>query len=720
MRNVQEMELTVELFQSAFDFAAIGMAVVALDGRWLKVNQAFCEMTGYTGAELLSLHFQSITHPEDELVGKELIAQARAGELASFRLEKRYVHRQGHIIWVQVNVTALHDKQGQLQCFFTQVQDITGLKRMEQHYASLIEYNPAGICSFDRSGRINGINPAMEAITGFSKEELLGKLFQSLLTEEHSFCTEEQGSGGKMAGNCEIAILGKQGNRVELGLKEVPIIIDGRTEGSYLIARDITRDKLTEKALLTMQQQFQEVVCKQQGMTFKFVKRDGRFIHTLCGGELMHKLGQTAEKVVGKELKDIVPYEMALEKEKYYQRAWDGHEEVLYEGTLNGVTYLTSLRPILRGGSVVEVIASCIDITERKRAEDSLKETKELLESYVNNTSDAIIVNDVDGRVLQVNTAFENMYGWKQSDIAGALLPLYPEELRLEYTEMIDRVLANEAITDYDTLHIRSDGSAIPVSLTISPIKDAKGRMIAYAATSRDRTERKRAEELLRKSDKLAVAGQLAAGLAHEIRNPLTSLKGFLQLMKSLGNTKREYFDIMLSELDRINFIVSEFLVIAKPEVIKYESRDIPTIMHTVLKLIEPEAHLKNVSLKVAIEEPLPYVLCSEVQIKQVLINLLKNAMEAMPSGGEVTIEAIQGTSEVVLRVCDGGVGIPAERLKLLGEPFYTTKEKGTGLGLMMCFKIIEAHEGSIRIHSVPDEGTEVEIKLPFENKRGM
>ncbi|WP_282942006.1 PAS domain S-box protein [Paenibacillus sp. RC67] len=709
------------LFRIAFDYAATGMAINDLDGKWHKVNRALCGITGYSEQELLLTDFQSLTHPEDLEINLEYTKRLLSGEWDSFQIEKRFKHKTGNVIWILLDVSLVRSPEGEPMYTIAQIQDISSRKQLEQKYRSLIEYNPAGIFSLDLDGKIDGVNPAMEKIIGYDAHELLHTSFKSLIAEEEDHLLILQNVMENDQYNHEITLTHKLGYQVFLGAKDVPIIVDGKIVGFYIIARDITEHKKTKESLVLLQQDMQDVVRKQQGMTFKFKEVDGKFIHTLCDGELIYRLGYTPEQIVGSELSDVVPWEIAQNKEEYYKRAWLGEENVLYEGMLNEVPYLASLRPIKRDGQVVEVIASCIDITERKRTEEDLRATKEMLESLITNTSDAIDVIDLQGHVLQINNAFERIYGWSGEEIIGQQLPLLPDERKDELTEIMDQLLSGKEITDYETIRLHKDGTVLQVSLTISPIKDADGETIAIAGISRDITERKKTEELLRKSDRLAVVGQLAAGLAHEIRNPLTSLKGFLQLMYEKGPNQQRYYDIMCSELNRINFIVSEFLIIAKPQVIEFNLKSLKQIIQTVIQLIEPEATMNNVQISVQMSKKDPIMICcSEFQIKQVFINLLKNAIEAMPNGGEIQLDVHQDQQEVHIRIVDNGHGIPQERLAFLGEPFYTTKEKGTGLGLMMCYKIIETHQGKIQIESELNEGTEVNMTLPISLNRSI
>ncbi|WP_051251399.1 ATP-binding protein [Paenibacillus harenae] len=232
----------------------------------------------------------------------------------------------------------------------------------------------------------------------------------------------------------------------------------------------------------------------------------------------------------------------------------------------------------------------------------------------------------------------------------------------------------------------------------------------------RDISERKKNEELLINSEKLYVAGQLAAGIAHEIRNPLTSLKGFLQLIASGRTDNGHFYDIMKSELVRIESIVSELLMLSKPQVYDFSCRDVRQMMAETLTLLETQANLHNVIIDYRSDDQPLWVMGVENQLKQVFINVLKNAIEAMPDGGVVAVDMSLDESEAIgIRIQDEGSGISKEQLSTLGQPFYTTKDKGTGLGLMVTYKIIDNHQGRITVESEMGVGTIFRIRLPYK-----
>lgn len=354
--------------------------------------------------------------------------------------------------------------------------------------------------------------------------------------------------------------------------------------------------------------------------------------------------------------------------------------------------------------------------TELKDAAEELQSTKQYLESFVNHTTDAIHVADLTGKIIQVNKAFEVMYGWRTEEIIGQVLCHIPDNQKTAHEEQEANVLLGGSVTDFETQRYTKSGELIDLSITISSIHDELGAIVAIASISRNITSRKQTEEMIRRSEKLSVVGQIAAGVAHEVRNPLTTLRGFVQLQKQSGPLSPTHLDIMLQELDQINMIVSEFLVFAKPQANRFQPVNIQHTFRDVMLLLELEAKLSNVQLILKSENNIPQVIGEANQLKQVFVNVIKNGMESMPSGGMLTIKLNCNPPDrnLVLEFCDQGCGIAKEDLLRLGEPFFTKKPSGNGLGIMVSQQIIEAHKGTILFSSKLGEGTCVKISLPI------
>lgn len=335
---------------------------------------------------------------------------------------------------------------------------------------------------------------------------------------------------------------------------------------------------------------------------------------------------------------------------------------------------------------------------------------------------DAIMVFDLNQQIIQVNPAFEKIYGWTKEEAIGNQLPIVPNHRMEEAAERTSRILNGESIPSLHTQDQRKDGSLIDVEITLSPIMDEEKKVIAMSAISRDVTFRKETELRLRQSEKLSLAGEMAAGVTHEIRNPLTVISGFIQMMNEKEtNPFHAYTKIMQAELERINLIISEFLVLSKPQAVVFRKTLLDELIQDTVLLFETELHLRNIQIEQDWEEKNLSLYCEENQIKQVLLNVFKNAADAMPDGGKIgiTVKTFVHQHKACLSVTisDNGKGIPEEILQRIGEPFFTTKEKGTGLGMMITEKIIQGHGGFMTISSELNIGTSITVTLPIHEE---
>ncbi|HDR7633250.1 MULTISPECIES: ATP-binding protein [Bacillus] len=218
----------------------------------------------------------------------------------------------------------------------------------------------------------------------------------------------------------------------------------------------------------------------------------------------------------------------------------------------------------------------------------------------------------------------------------------------------------------------------------------------------------------MEETENLAVIGTMSTTIAHEIRNPLTALKGFTQIQKERNPEDTMSYEIMLQEIERINGFVSELMLLGKPKPTNYEWCNIGEILLYVVQLMESYATQYKVKFNLQVDGNLPVINGDDKQLKQVLLNIIKNGIESMPGGGNIQILAYEKAGEnLCISVEDQGLGIENEKIEKIGKAFYTTKENGTGLGLMITYKIIEEHQGSIAIESSMGIGTKVEIYLP-------
>ncbi|MBU9712736.1 ATP-binding protein [Evansella tamaricis] len=344
---------------------------------------------------------------------------------------------------------------------------------------------------------------------------------------------------------------------------------------------------------------------------------------------------------------------------------------------------------------------------------DLVNETALLYDSLFKNNSDGIIVSDTNGNVVDGNPVICKMSGYTLEEFKNIELSSFICEDDLDKKFQHTKKALEGSPQEFN-IHVQNRiGKKLLVMVKMIPIK-VDEEIVGLFEIIKDITESKKLEEMMYHSDKMNAIGQLAAGVAHEIRNPLTSLKGFIQLSKS--ELSGEYVKIMELELERINQIVGEFLFLSKPQKVSFVFQNIGVILTDVVQFIKPEALLNKVEIHTTIDRDLPQVHCEENQLKQVFINLLKNSMEAMPSGGNIFITVSNNVDILSIKIKDEGVGIPKEILEKIGQPFFTTKQSGNGLGILVTYRIIESHGGTFSITSEENVGTEVEISLPISD----
>ncbi|MFD1037885.1 ATP-binding protein [Virgibacillus byunsanensis] len=335
--------------------------------------------------------------------------------------------------------------------------------------------------------------------------------------------------------------------------------------------------------------------------------------------------------------------------------------------------------------------------------------TRSILQWINQNNNDIVTLADQNGTIKFISNSVERLLGYKAADLIGTMW--YDKFAPYDVTYIKNYFDPNTNETQLFNVSIKNKkGKYIWFECTVAQVK-AKNKVYLISIL-KDVTDKKEAEEMMIRSEKMSVAGQLAAGIAHEIRNPLTSLKGFLQLFQAGVNRKEEYYKIMIDEIEKMETITSELLFISKPLTDNRNKESVKDMLDDVISLLKSQAKLQNINLKLD-KNISGFVLCDRSQIKQVLINLVKNAIEAMDDEGTIEMKVQSSHSKIIIDVIDEGPGIPEEVIHKLGEPFFTTKQNGTGLGLMITKQILDKHEGKLDILKNNDKGSTFRISLP-------
>jgi two-component system, sporulation sensor kinase E len=374
-------------------------------------------------------------------------------------------------------------------------------------------------------------------------------------------------------------------------------------------------------------------------------------------------------------------------------------------GTLSIMTSIENAHPYL-----LTMLSTVVDSLERELQLQKQNDQLNILnQMMLESVGYGIIITDELGVITQCNHFVKKLFTTSKKDLHGFSGEFLSQQIRLN----IEKVIQDEELVENIEITNQNQPNATFL-FDVYPIFHQDKRLLGTFCQIRDITQFKKSEEKLRQSEKLSIVGQLAAGVAHEVRNPLTTIRGFVQLLQDKYKDDHKHLQLIMSEIDRINLIISEFLILSKPHAANLQLKQVPVILENIIELINTQAALNHCEILFQHEDSLPLIYCDENQIKQVFINVLKNALEAMPYGGTIRVNAYRKQEKLVIQFVDIGDGISTSDLPNLGKPFFTTKSNGTGLGLMISKKIIENHQGTFMIDSIENIGTTVEITLPI------
>jgi len=684
-RAAEIMRESEERFRLAFENANTGMCLVDLKGNLARVNNKMCKIFGYTKEELEHMTVNDIAHPDDIDKSPEFIQKSLQGEIGSDIFEKRYFHKKGYVVTCEVSSSLVRKADGSPLYFISHIHDITERKRTEEalreseeKYRTILESIEEGYYEVDLAGNMTFVNDSTCQIYGYPREELIGMNNRCYTSKETA--------------------------------KKV-----------FQVFNEVYRTGKSNK-----------------GNDYEIIRKDGTKRHITSSVTLMK---DSSDKTIG----------------------------------FRGITQ---------------------DITERKKTEEILRQSEEKYRQILENMEEGYFEVDLAGNYTFVNNAECRNLGYTKEELIGMNNRQYQDEATVKKMYLLFNTLykTGEPIKVLDVEIIQKDGTKKFNEISVSLIRDSKGEKIGFSGVSRDITERKRAEDALKKSreelikknqeleesrkniqitlerlgaayeelkttqakilqqEKMASIGQLAAGVAHEINNPMAfiasnlgtldkyirRLKDFIQaqseaikslkateVIKQLEKKRKELkFDYTINDIDllvkesidgseRVQKIVRELNLFSRVTDEEYKDANINECMESSINIVGNE--LKHKATLHKDYGNLPSTKCYPQKLNQVFINLLINAIQAIEEKGKIKIKTWEKDGSIWVTVSDTGCGIPRENQSKIFEPFFTTKEagKGTGLGLSISYEIMQRHKGEISFESKEGKGTTFTIRIP-------
>jgi PAS domain S-box-containing protein len=470
---------------------------------------------------------------------------------------------------------------------------------------------------------------------------------------------------------------------------------DGTIQGFFVLLSDITEQKQSQQKL----QQLAWIVESSEDAIVG-TTTEGIVTSWNKGAEKLY--GYSAAEMIGRYLKGLASPEYRSEINMVIKRIKQGVRVQPYKtvrkkknGDLVPVSIMVSVIRDEDGGTT-GISEFSRDISEQVQAEELFRK------AFHVNPSMMSILSFTEQQIIDINENWLKNTGYRKEEVIGHTM----HNLNLIVDEAsINRVwdaFSQDGVLNNEEIRYKTKSGEIRIGLMSAERLFFSGKMCALVVVT-DVTELKHMEEELARLDRLNAIGQMAAGMGHEIRNPMTTVRGFLQ---TLGNREEcqhltEYFSLMIEELDRANSIIKEFLSFANNKSVDLLEQDLNGIIVSMLPLLEADAILTNKSVGAELAE-LPLLLLDEQEIRQLILNIVRNGLEAMVPGGHLSIRTYKKENKIVLAIQDRGPGISQEILQKIGTPFVTTKGSGTGLGLAICYSIAARHHAKISVKTGP------------------
>ena len=746
-RAEKKLRESEQLFRSVFDNAQIGISFFSIDGREAFSNRACQEMLGRTEEELSQVEtWDEMVHPDDRVSGATRYMDLQQGKRERDEWEQRFIRRDGRNVVTSARFTLLRNAAGKPQYVISLTEDITERKRAEERlrereqlFRSLFENAQIGISLYSLVKAQYFTNRALHEMLGCTHEDLNSVEKWDLVAHP-----DERAEGAKRYADL---IAGKRDNdaweqrflhrdgRIVTADGRFSVIRDATGKPQYLVSMtvDITESKRAQGERNRLAKQM-EMLLESTGQGIYGIDLQGNC--TFVNRAACELIGYRPEEVLGRKTHDLIHHHKPdgsvypIEECPLYRAFKRGEgcsldSELIWrrDGTPVPVEY--SSFPILEGGVITGAVVTLVDITERKRAEEKLRQSEQLFRSIFENAQIGISFFNIDTRVISPNRALQEMLGYTEREL-GQLERWdeisHPDERAACAEGYAELVQGKRDNNQWEQRLVRKDGRIATTSVRFSLLRDAAGRPQYVAALQEDITERKRLEAELVTAKEVAEAATRAksdflANMSHEIRTPMNAILGMthLALKTDLTPKQRDYLTKTKAAAQSLLGIINDILDFSKIEAGKLDMEKaefrLEDVLENVSSVVSQKAHDKNLEFLVAAPQDLPpHLVGDPLRLGQVLINLVSNAVKFTERGEIVVTVALAGkvldAVNLEFSVRDSGIGMTPEQTARLFQAFSqadsstTRKYGGTGLGLSISKRLVEMMGGNIWVES--------------------
>ncbi len=733
--------------RSLLDSLPISIYIVQ-NGKFKFVNPQFEKISGYQEDELVDRDSLMIVHPEDRNLVRENTIRMLKGELVS-PFEFKAINKRGEFVWIATTLSSINyqGKQAILGNFI----DITKqkeaereLRRSQKELQQFFDQLFTLIAKLDVDGTLLMANQTAIKTTGLSYEEVIGQPFTEVYSWSYDPEVQQRLKKAIEKAAKGETVIYEEKIRVVGGFITIQFclrpVFDEAGKVLYLIAegQDITLIKEKEKELRESHELI-DSISNFAGIS----DREG--ILRLINRKALEDLGFESDEVIGKPLWEIgwfKPSPETVEKLKSsVKKALQGERnrveiKVFSKTGKEILVYHTSTPIYDETGQVTGVALEGVDISELKEKEKVLVEEKERLSVTLRSIGDGVICTNREGIVVLINKVAEKLTGWKEKEAIGRpvseVFHIVNEKTRERCENPVERVLETGGVVGLanNTVLIAKDGTERILADSGAPIRDREGKIIGVVLVFRDITEKRVIEEELQKMEKLESIGILAGGIAHDFNNLLMGILGNVGLAKIYMRTEEPDVMEKLTDAEKACFrakeLTQQLLVFSKGGA---PIKKLTSISELIIDTVTFVLRGSNVRCEFSIPEDLWPVEIDEGQMSQVISNLVINADQAMPKGGIIQVRAENIVMEklpsltlrpgryIKITIEDNGIGIPREYLSKIFDPYFSTKQTGSGLGLATAYSVIKRHDGDIRVESELGVGTTFYIYLPASEK---